>query len=59
MFFFSSLEKKCRCLGKQSRMRVYEHLAPFVRCRKETLIRRAKNLLLESEQNKIQTLSKQ
>lgn len=40
-------------------MRVYEHLAPFVRCRKETLIRRAKNLLLEGERNKIQNLSKE
>lgn len=60
MFFsFNSLEKKCRCLGKQSRMRVYEHLAPFVRCRKESLIRRAKNLLLDSERNRIQTLSRE
>ncbi|KAF2902219.1 hypothetical protein ILUMI_03966 [Ignelater luminosus] len=51
-----NLERKCRCLGKQSRMRVYEHLAPFVKCRKETLMKRAKNLIAVEEQKKIKVL---
>ncbi|KAF5269776.1 hypothetical protein FQA39_LY08557 [Lamprigera yunnana] len=51
-----NLERKCRCLGKQSRMKVYEHLAPFVKCKKETLIKRAKNLCIVEEQKKIKAL---
>uniref|UniRef100_A0A1Y1NBZ8 Ubinuclein middle domain-containing protein n=1 Tax=Photinus pyralis TaxID=7054 RepID=A0A1Y1NBZ8_PHOPY len=51
-----NLERKCRCLGKHSRMKVYEHLAPFVKCRKETLIKRAKNLCMIEEQKKIKVL---
>ncbi|KAK5643832.1 hypothetical protein RI129_007677 [Pyrocoelia pectoralis] len=51
-----NLERKCRCLGKHSRMKVYEHLAPFVKCRKETLIKRAKNLCIIEEQKKIKVL---
>ncbi|KAF5285055.1 hypothetical protein FQR65_LT02368 [Abscondita terminalis] len=51
-----NLERKCRCLGKHSRMKVYEHLAPFVKCKKETLIKRAKNLCIIEEQKKIKVL---
>lgn len=51
-----SLERKCKNLGKQSRLRVYEHLALFVKCRKETLIKRAKNLVLVDDQKKITDL---
>lgn len=51
-----NLERKCRCLGKHSRMKVYEHLAPFVKCKKETLIKRAKNLCIIEEQKKIKSL---
>ncbi|CAG9762919.1 unnamed protein product [Ceutorhynchus assimilis] len=48
-----NLERKCKVLGRSSRARVYEHLAPFVRCRKETLMKRAKNLVYQSEQQKL------
>ncbi|XP_018326401.1 ubinuclein-2 isoform X2 [Agrilus planipennis] len=54
-----SLERKCRTLKKSTRVRIYEHLAPFVRCRKETLIKRAKNLILEDDQKKIKHLLNQ
>ncbi|KRT83148.1 hypothetical protein AMK59_4575 [Oryctes borbonicus] len=50
------LERKCKCLGRQSRIKIYEHLAPFVKCRKETLIKRAKNLVLEDDQRRLKTL---
>lgn len=48
-----NLERKCKVLGRSSRVKVYEHLAPFVRCRKETLIKRAKNLVIEDEHKKL------
>lgn len=51
-----SLERNCKCLGKQSRMKVYEHLASFVKCRKETLIKRARNLVVEQEEHKLKKL---
>ncbi|KAH1028052.1 ubinuclein-1 [Dendroctonus ponderosae] len=47
------LERMCKVLGRSSRVRVYEHLAPFVKCRKETLIKRAKNLVYEDENSKL------
>ncbi|XP_030749826.1 yemanuclein [Sitophilus oryzae] len=50
---FLNLECKCKILGRSSRVKVYEHLAYFVRCRKETLVKRAKNLVLEDEQRKL------
>ncbi|GJQ64815.1 hypothetical protein Trydic_g6992 [Trypoxylus dichotomus] len=50
------LERKCKCLGRQSRMKIYEHLAPFVKCRKETLIKRAKNLVFEDDQKRLKLL---
>lgn len=49
---FFSLEKKCKILGKSSRLRVYDYLSFFCKVRKETLIRRARNLILEEEENK-------
>ncbi|KAF7280259.1 hypothetical protein GWI33_006255 [Rhynchophorus ferrugineus] len=48
-----NLEYKCKILGRSSRVKVYDHLAHFVRCRKETLIKRAKNLVVEDEQRKL------
>lgn len=47
------LEIQCRKLGKSKRIQVYEHLAPFVKCKKDTLMRRAKNLLLDHERSKM------
>ncbi|XP_060532049.1 yemanuclein isoform X2 [Cylas formicarius] len=47
------LERKCKCLGRSSRVKVYEHLSHFVQCRKETLVKRAKNLVLADEQKKM------
>lgn len=34
-------------------MRVYEHLAPFVKCRKETLVKRARNLVYIEDSKKL------
>ncbi|CAG9860847.1 unnamed protein product [Phyllotreta striolata] len=49
-----SLEKKSKnTLSKSSRARVYEHLAKFVNCAKDTLIRRAKQLELEEFERRI------
>lgn len=37
-------------------MRVYEHLAPFLKCRKETIMKRAKNLVLIDDKKKLMDL---
>jgi ubinuclein len=50
------LERKCKCLGKPSKMKVYEHLAVFLKCKTETLFRRAKVLVFEDEQKKLKNL---
>ncbi|KAG5879230.1 hypothetical protein JTB14_006030 [Gonioctena quinquepunctata] len=55
--YLLSLEKKCKVLGKSSRLRVYEHLSGFVVCRKETLIKRAKNLVFEDEEKRLKMLT--
>lgn len=47
---YFSLERKCKILGKSSRLRVYDYLSFFCKVRKETLMRRAKNLVLEDEE---------
>lgn len=52
------MEKKCRCLGKPSKTKIYEHLAPFAKCKKETLIRRAKNLVLSDEEKRLKRYMK-
>ncbi|XP_066159136.1 ubinuclein-1 isoform X1 [Euwallacea fornicatus] len=49
-----NLERKCKVLGRSSRAKVYEHLAPFVRCRKETLVKRARSLVQEDENRRLQ-----
>ncbi|VEN56136.1 unnamed protein product [Callosobruchus maculatus] len=49
-----SLERKCKILGRSSRLRVYEHLSGYIRCKKETIIRRAKSLLLEDEEKRLE-----
>ncbi|KAL1506373.1 hypothetical protein ABEB36_005747 [Hypothenemus hampei] len=49
-----NLERKCKVLGRSSRVKVYEHLAQFVKCRKETLIKRSKNLVYEEDARKLQ-----
>ncbi|XP_049825955.1 yemanuclein isoform X2 [Aethina tumida] len=51
-----SLEKKCKCLGKASKSKVFEHLSAFVACTKETLMKRAKNLLFEEEQKTLKRM---
>nr|CAH7720169.1 unnamed protein product [Callosobruchus chinensis] len=48
-----SLERKCKILGRSSRLRVYEHLSGYIKCKKETIIRRAKSLLLEDEEKRL------
>ncbi|XP_050308101.1 yemanuclein [Anthonomus grandis grandis] len=54
-----NLERKCKVLGRSSRLRVYEHLSPYVKCRKETLIKRARTLVFEEESRKLfKTISK-
>ncbi|RZC35480.1 UBN AB and/or HUN domain containing protein, partial [Asbolus verrucosus] len=50
------LERKCKCLGKPSKMKVYEHLSGFLKCKPEVLIRRAKTLVLDDEQKKLKSL---
>jgi hypothetical protein len=37
-------------------MKVYEHLAVFLKCKTETLFRRAKVLVFEDEQKKLKNL---
>ncbi|XP_017771889.1 PREDICTED: ubinuclein-2 isoform X2 [Nicrophorus vespilloides] len=48
-----SLERKCRCLGKQSKSKIYQHLGVAMKCRKETLAKRAKNLVLVEDNKRI------
>ncbi|XP_063912614.1 yemanuclein isoform X2 [Zophobas morio] len=50
------LERKSKCLGKPSKMKVYEHLSVLLKCKTETLIRRAKTLVLDDEQKKLKSL---
>lgn len=54
--FLFRLERKCKCLGKPSKTKVYEHLSVFVKCKKDTLVRRAKALVLEDEQRRLKKL---
>ncbi|CAH0560484.1 unnamed protein product [Brassicogethes aeneus] len=51
-----TLERKCRCLGRNSKTKVYEHLSAFVRCKKETLTKRAKHLVFEDDQQKLKKM---
>lgn len=53
---FFSLESKCKVLGKPSKIKVYEYLAPFLKCKREVLMKRAKSIALENEQSVIQRL---
>ncbi|KAJ8952629.1 hypothetical protein NQ314_007488 [Rhamnusium bicolor] len=52
-----NLERKCKILGKSSRVRIYDHLSPFIKCGKQTLIRRAKHLVLEDEEKRLKRLT--
>lgn len=52
-YFYFSLEKKCKILGKSSRLRIYDFLSYYCKVRKETLIRRAKNLIQEEEERRL------
>ncbi|KAJ8919467.1 hypothetical protein NQ315_016567 [Exocentrus adspersus] len=56
-FLLLHLERKCKILGKSSRVRIYDHLALYTKVRKETLSRRAKNLVLEEEEKKLNILT--
>lgn len=47
------METNCRKLVKSERLQIYEHLAPFVKCTKGTLMRRAKTVLLKHESTKL------
>lgn len=50
------MERKFKSIGKQSRNKVYGHLAPFLKCRKETIMKRAKNLVLIDDKKKLDSL---
>ncbi|XP_022905282.2 yemanuclein isoform X1 [Onthophagus taurus] len=54
--YLLKLERSCKCLGKQSRLKIYEHLAPFVGVKKDNLIKKSKTLILEDEQQKLKSL---
>nr|CAD7423272.1 unnamed protein product [Timema monikensis] len=47
------VEDKCRGISTSSRQAVYGHLASYLPCTKDTLMKRAKKLLLEHEEEKI------
>ncbi|CAG2053986.1 unnamed protein product, partial [Timema podura] len=47
------VEDKCRGIPASSRQAVYGHLASYLPCTKDTLMKRAKKLLLEHEEEKI------
>nr|CAD7256927.1 unnamed protein product [Timema shepardi] len=47
------VEDKCRGISASSRQAVYGHLASYLPCTKDTLMKRAKKLLLEHEEEKI------
>ncbi|KAK9875575.1 hypothetical protein WA026_009378 [Henosepilachna vigintioctopunctata] len=51
-----SLEKKCKCLGKPSKTKVYEHLSYFMKIDKQILIQHCKQLTLKDEDKKIKSL---
>ncbi|XP_057659662.1 ubinuclein-2 [Diorhabda carinulata] len=51
-----NLEKKSRIISKSSRVKVYEHLAQYVNCTKDTLIRRARVLDLEDNERRLRNL---
>ncbi|CAH1159709.1 unnamed protein product [Phaedon cochleariae] len=52
-----NLERKCRVLGKSSRLRVYEYLSSFVVvCKKDTLMKRARSLILDQEEKRLKKL---
>lgn len=51
------MERKCKILGKSSRVRIYDHLSLFTKVRKETLSRRAKILFLEDEERRLKKLT--
>ncbi|XP_023310453.1 yemanuclein [Anoplophora glabripennis] len=52
-----NLERKCKILGKSSRVRIYDHLSLYTKVRKETLSRRAKNLFIEDEERRLKKLT--
>ncbi|KAJ8971042.1 hypothetical protein NQ317_002308 [Molorchus minor] len=56
-FSLMSLERKCKILGKSSRVKIYDHLAFYIKCRKETISRRAKNLVLEDDERRLKKLT--
>ncbi|PNF36146.1 hypothetical protein B7P43_G10959 [Cryptotermes secundus] len=47
------VEHKCRALPCSGRQAVYGHLAAYLPCTKDTLIKRAKKLLIKTEEDKI------
>ncbi|XP_069687198.1 ubinuclein-1-like isoform X3 [Periplaneta americana] len=47
------VELSCRALTCSSRQAVYGHLASYLPCTKDTLIKRAKKLLIKAEEDKI------
>ncbi|KAK9695190.1 Ubinuclein conserved middle domain [Popillia japonica] len=54
--YLLKLERKCKCLGRQSRMKIYEHLTPFTKCRKEILIKQTKSLVFDDDQRRLRQL---
>jgi ubinuclein len=52
------VEHKCRVLPCSARQAVYGHLASYLPCTKDTLIKRAKKLRIKAEEDKIHELLK-
>ncbi|KAL3265807.1 hypothetical protein HHI36_010005 [Cryptolaemus montrouzieri] len=51
-----SLERKCKCLGKPSKTKVYEHLSYFMKVEKKVLVHHCNQLMLKDEEKKIKYL---
>lgn len=50
------LERKCKCLGKPSKTKVYEHVAALLKIKSDDLIKRAQSLVLDDEEKKLKNL---
>ena len=50
---FFRVELKCRSMSCSNRQAVYGHLAAFLPCTKDTLMKRAKKLLIKVEEDKL------
>lgn len=51
-----SMERKCKCLGKPSKMKVYKYLSHYMKLDTNILTKHCNNLLLRDEEKKIKNL---